>query len=350
MAGKQTFSKRDTSILKGIAMLAMVWHHALTNDPSLTYSENIAENGYLAFPVVIAQLCKLCVPLFAILSGIGMTYGYRQLQDHSPKKAAKYVVSHLVQLYSVWFVALVTTYISFAMNGKDYTYFYEDGIKSIIKCVIDILGIAGLAGTRTVIGVGWFMSAIVVYYILFPVLFWVCKKIGILAVALSYIPWIIYLILPGTPFHTDSWLFYLSAFMLGIVLVQKNYLDNLKEKAGVLPLIISFVVLVLAAALRIAIALPGDLFLAAALIFFVVELSRVKIPLFWDLLVFIGANSAYMWLVHGHIMHTYIFLDKPFFEFVVVTFFSLGTSLLFKNLGDLAGYSRLVKRIRDNLK
>ncbi len=350
MTASNGFSKRDTAILKGIAILTMVWHHTVTNNPALTYAQNIQEYGGLVIPVVIGQMCKICVPLFAIFSGIGMTYGYKKLEDRSWKQVSKYVLSHLVQLYSVWFVAILTTYISFAMIGKDYVYFYGEGIKSVAKCVLDILGVAGLTGTRTVIGVGWFMSATVVFYILFPVLCAICEKIGLLAAVLAYIPWIIYMIKPEIPMHTDSWLFYLCAFVLGIVVAQKNYLDKIKENKSPLVIVLTVLAVVLTAILRIAIALPGDVFLSAAIIAFITAISRFNIPIFWDILVLLGENSAFMWLMHGHIMHSYIFMDVLFFEFVVVSFLSLAVSLLLKKLQEVTGYLRLVKKVRENLK
>lgn len=52
----------DTSILKGIAICAMLWHHLFYENPE-----------YGLFVWHLALLGKVCVAIFLLLSGYGLT-------------------------------------------------------------------------------------------------------------------------------------------------------------------------------------------------------------------------------------------------------------------------------------
>ncbi len=58
----------DTSIIKGLAICAMLWHHLFYEHP---------EYGNTVFQ--LALLCKVCVSLFLMLSGYGLTMQYNKV-------------------------------------------------------------------------------------------------------------------------------------------------------------------------------------------------------------------------------------------------------------------------------
>lgn len=58
----------DTSVLKGIAICAMLWHHLFLLHP---------EYGYVVFH--LALLGKVCVAIFLLLSGYGLTIQMNKL-------------------------------------------------------------------------------------------------------------------------------------------------------------------------------------------------------------------------------------------------------------------------------
>lgn len=68
-------SLHDTSVLKGIAICAMLWHHLFFKHP---------EYGYVVYH--IAQLGKVCVAIFLFLSGYGLTVQFKNNVDIDAEK------------------------------------------------------------------------------------------------------------------------------------------------------------------------------------------------------------------------------------------------------------------------
>lgn len=58
----------DTSVLKGIAICAMLWHHLFYENP---------EYGHIVWH--FAMLGKVCVAIFLLLSGYGLTIQMNKL-------------------------------------------------------------------------------------------------------------------------------------------------------------------------------------------------------------------------------------------------------------------------------
>ena len=77
MISKNCFTKRHTNILKGIAVILLVIHHSFPAIPK----EYLHEQALLITQLVSAA--KLCVGIFAVLSGYGM---YMSYQKHLQKE------------------------------------------------------------------------------------------------------------------------------------------------------------------------------------------------------------------------------------------------------------------------
>lgn len=74
----------DTSILKGIAICAMLWHHLFYENPK-----------YGHFVWHLALLGKVCVAIFLLLSGYGLTIQMNRILDRSQNiiRGGKYAAS-----------------------------------------------------------------------------------------------------------------------------------------------------------------------------------------------------------------------------------------------------------------
>lgn len=70
-----SFTKQNTQIAKGIAILLMVYHHLFVIPERLNFSYFAIPNVFgFEIQSVIANFCKICVCIFAFLSGIGLYY------------------------------------------------------------------------------------------------------------------------------------------------------------------------------------------------------------------------------------------------------------------------------------
>ncbi len=67
-----SLSLHDTSVLKGIAICAMLCHHLFYQNP---------ESGYVVWH--LAMLGKVCVAIFLLLSGYGLTIQMKKLVTNS---------------------------------------------------------------------------------------------------------------------------------------------------------------------------------------------------------------------------------------------------------------------------
>ena len=156
------FDKRDTNIIKGIAILFMVLHHTVGlfyNSIDLNwYTQN--SKGIISLIVLLfSSAGKVCVPLLTILSGFGLAKSYNKYKSTQKRFASdiKFVLSHLIQFYSIYWVMLfLNTIVRYNTIYKFY-YFYGfkyDGIKNF---ALDFLGISKLFNSG---GFGdWFVSA-----------------------------------------------------------------------------------------------------------------------------------------------------------------------------------------------
>ena len=62
------FTKVDSLVIKGVALLAMMWHHCFLSDRADGYDISYwpLSHGQV---IQIASFLKICVPLFAFVSG-----------------------------------------------------------------------------------------------------------------------------------------------------------------------------------------------------------------------------------------------------------------------------------------
>ncbi len=90
-------SKSDTTAIKGIAILLMLWHHLFLN--TIAY-------GILTHS--LAVVFKVCVALFLFVSGYGLTKQYSQLEKPYFKSLFKFQVDNLLSMIfekAIWIMA-----------------------------------------------------------------------------------------------------------------------------------------------------------------------------------------------------------------------------------------------------
>lgn len=91
--------KKTTQMIKGIAILIMLAHH------------------FIVFPfcnlphvvILFGQACKICVAIYAVLSG----YGY----FFTKEKTIKYGLKKIWGLLQIYWISLFTLFIPAAMTG-----------------------------------------------------------------------------------------------------------------------------------------------------------------------------------------------------------------------------------------
>ena len=295
----KTFSLKETNISKGVACILLLVHHLFGNprDYGLFYNGLYIGNKLLISGV--SASAKVCVAIFVILSG----YGLSKSAEKSGKANAYFAYKHLVKLFfQYWFIFVIFVPLGFIF-GRDPIDIYGFGIRGIFNFLIDFTGLANIFCTPTMNGTWWYMGVVIILYIMFPIFFKMIKKSPYVSLAAAFAV-CIFGTAAGRWYHALlAWIF---PFVAGIYLAQSGLLDktvNLKHKGYVAT--ISLVSAILITVARYAVSgfvLRIDTFFALAIIIFTVSfLSYIKYA--GSLLEFIGIHSANIFM-----MHTFIYL------------------------------------------
>lgn len=337
------FTINDTNIVKGIAIVCMVVHHVFVNDAGLSI---LQPNGTDIYQI-IGSACKVCVALFTILSGYGLCASYKKF-NNIKFKSVRFVISRYIKLLSIYWPILLTSYLIILLfNGRGYfQILYSGNVPFVAQLIIDIFGLSKIFGTNSFIG-GWFLTAIIIMYFIFPLVNYLIRRFKIIFVLILYLPWVYYLICNDITMKTDSVIFYLCDFALGIYLYEYNILDKLVSYRKRFMILISLFIMFLAVFLRLIFTLPLDIFVAFSII--LVEIFAIrKINLLNDLLILFGKNSANIWLLHSLITMLLItyFSFSPVKLLLVALFLSLSVSLLVLNICKVFKIEQLFSLLR----
>lgn len=333
--GSYTF--RQTSIAKGLAAMLMLFHHLFyyfAPEYDGLYFYKITYEGQ---PLItyLAILAKVCVAIFLLLSGYGLYESFTRKFNNQYKfsNAIHYSLKHLWKLYSLyWLVLLIFIPICSLFFNKSISSVYH----SKNDFIFEILGVSKIFHTNTFNTTWWFMSIILVCYILLPFLLMGIKRfpimITIVAGSLVY--------MPQSWFNHSEINIWVYPFVLGMFVSRFNVLDKLgdlknKKYSGIIS-IIAFIVIIIIAFLRPQTQFYMDPYFGLAIIilcFFTIS----KIHGLDKILEFTGKHSASFFLVHTFVydvfLHKYIYsLWYPPLIFMMHFIVSLTLSFLIDSL------------------
>lgn len=346
-----TFDKRQTNIAKGIAVLMLLWHHLFYNDPerydrfvSMFYIGDIPLEAYLS------MFCKVCVAVFLVLSGYGLYKSYikyQSVQSHDGrlpvKKQFLFVKNHLLKLmFGFWFIYIIFVFMGLFFGRK----FYGVYDLNPIYCLIDFCGLARLFGTPTFNATWWFMSLIIVFYIIFPLLVKIMRYSPELLVLIASL----ILFLPFVPSMREI-KYYFLPFVLGMYISQINGFGriNLKLDTKVKSICVSVLMVVLTAGIRHYWFNDRNIFDSLFAVSIIVASFCVisKIPVLNTVLFELGKYSASIFMFHTFIF-SYYFKDLiygvkyPILIFLLLTVVCYIIARLLELLKQVVRYDKLV--------
>lgn len=176
-------SKHESSILKGIAIVLMLYHH-LFFDPAVSAADG-AIYGLASVDAVgcIVRFSKVCVALFVFVTGYGITRSIMRSESERidavtrTKAMESLFVRRLVKLllpfqymYIVaFFFCLIASCLLGIANSPEDVY-GQFGLVSFVYAFIDFMGLANAFGTPTLNGTWWYMSFAILLVCLVPLL------------------------------------------------------------------------------------------------------------------------------------------------------------------------------------
>ncbi len=227
------FSKDDTWAVKGFAICIMLFHHLfLDADRFKGYAINFAPFGK-TWVVCVAAMFKVCVSMFAFLTGYGLFLSYNKLMKnkHDGLTTDKWCLSRYIKTMSgFWFIYIVCFAVTMLIDRLPVIkYFKGNGlVKGTLYCLIDFFGMASLLKTPDMCGTWWYMAAATIFIMLVPVLCHVTKRTGwlpILVLALLYPRLIGRTYMGGTNAMT-----FVPALILGMMFANYEVFEHLGAK------------------------------------------------------------------------------------------------------------------------
>ena len=161
------FDKYTSQAMKGIAIVMMLFHHQYL-------SRKRFEGFTVSFApfaddtmIYMCSVFKICVPIYAFISGYGLYLSYRKKRSAPVRWTAGRLVKTMSGFWIIWILSAVIFQGMFGYVSKVY---FSGGsrIEGLAAMGLDFLGLHSLFGTVTMNGTWWYMSAAVIFVILVP--------------------------------------------------------------------------------------------------------------------------------------------------------------------------------------
>lgn len=310
------FTKDDTKMIKGIAVMLMLFHHLFTF-PERIFNDYVDLNikGY-SVSALIGSFGKICVMIFIFLAGYGI---YLSLLKDNEDNVMKKRISNLYKLFWQVFIIFVPICIIF---------------KKINFNIIDI--ILNFVGFKLSFnGEWWFLAPYIILILFSPLIFKLFKKLNLSgSIVLVIFANVICLeIIPIIQRNSWTSLLYgnqifqnihltlnlLSGFLMGMLCAKYDIISYFKNKYSnnYLYVIVSIFGLLVLFYVRLKLDYLYDYIYAPIFIIFVTIILSTKNKLLSNVRKFtikVGNESTIIWLVHSFYCYTlcqkFIFMPK----------------------------------------
>lgn len=294
--------KKTSQMIKGIAILIMIAHHFIVM-PFLDLPYLVTLFGYA---------CKICVAIYAVLSG----YGYYFAKE----KTIKYGLKKIWGLLQIYWISLFTLFIPVALIGG-----WEMTPWNLIVQLFGLLP-----------NLNWFAWYVFFYVFCMMIMPLLCKynvfrfKSSINLLIMIVVPYIFEVILYAMPnYETNtiihdlsSCFLYFPCFLIGYWIAENKMFEKFKKIKWLQDVLVCFIGIILIFTCRIVIDSLGgfllDIFYAPALIVLILNLfKKCNYLLIRKILLTLGKYSTGMWFFYAVFFSTYISTYfRPILEFV----------------------------------
>lgn len=306
------FTKNDTLAVKGVAIIAMLFHHCYTSKTDLDAYRIIYAPFVKGTVLRMSLWSKVCVGIFVFLSAYGITISLKELKKRRGDKR-EYIVFQTERriwriLSGFWPVYLFTAAGSLIF-AKESFQVYKRGMSGCINILMDILGLADLMGTPHFIGTWWYLSLALVEVLMIPVLYCFYLRYGtLILLGISYF-------LPAMlGVEITDFLRWFPAMALGVWFADSNLLFRIREYvipcAGkgatrALEAVLAPVLLILAYRLRFCAFGKNHMEIVDSItpliVILITYIFFCEVPIFTGFLQLLGKHSMNIFLFHNFI-------------------------------------------------
>ena len=219
-------SKGDSLALKGIAIMMMFFHHLYKApeeaDLSQISFEPFSDSKVSAF----ALSCKICVSIFAFISGYGLLKSFQKNINNNKTVIGWDLRRVLKTISGFWFIYWVVFIITMLIDRLPVKkYFQGSTTAGLLYLLNDFLGLADYFETPTLTATWWYMGAAVIYIFIVPIFYYMSRKIGFISilVLISALPRLLQVDYPG---GTNAYTF-LFPLVFGMLFADQNLFERI---------------------------------------------------------------------------------------------------------------------------
>lgn len=357
---KKGLTKNDSLAIKGVAILILMFHHLYCSADRFEGFDISFAPFSQGFVVNFAFFLKICVSIFAFITGYGLLKSISK-NKLNRKDVVAWNTSRLIKTMSgFWLIYVISFIATMIINRLPLTvYFKGSALNGIIYTVIDFMGLANFFGTPTLNSTWWYMSAAIVFILLVPVVYILSKKVGYLpiVVAVAALP---RLLNTGYPGGVNIYTFILPV-IFGMIFADYNLFEKISEKSpknNVLSYIIHFVIFGGISFLGFFISIKYDRTVAWELNYGVIPVAVIcfiryciaRIPILKNVLEFLGKHSMTIFLTHTFIRQNYLknfVYSKGHFVviFLVLAALSIALALVLDYIIKICRYDSLINKL-----
>ncbi len=216
----KSFTVRQTNILKGIAVLMLLVHHSLPPIPGEVLG---------AFEGVVQQsisLSKICVAIYAVLSGYGMYLSYVKREREGREKSIwRFSLVHIWKIYAVfWLAAGISIGSVVLLKGNFREIYGENPVRAFF---LDGMALSYLTGTPKFVNSWWYVTATLLYYALFPFCFRIVQRLK----EKNYILMAVLMEAVFLPQKVNSAAVYGTFFVFGMIFAERDVIERLLKSS-----------------------------------------------------------------------------------------------------------------------
>lgn len=358
---KVDFTKRDSNIVKGIAIIMMIFHHLFRlKEFSSGYSVSF-------FPFTIgrvAQLCtffKICVPMFFFISGYGLSKVYKRYIKEKHKNNNEFFIKRYLKIMpTFWFVMIVSLiYGQIMSNMVSKIFFSRSTSDGIVNILFNFSGLSGILRTTNFDNNWWYIGASLIFIFFVPMIYSFVKKSSWLTVGIGII--ILPRIIGISNFSTTTALPFIFTLYLGMLCEEKNVIEKVTSfeilNNKILNKIVRFILYIIF--LLILYIYSKDIsrdvmweihfgLTPLIVILFIKEFISI-IPFISDILESLGKHSYIMYLFHGIIItqHRSFLLNNRNFIIsgLILLIISYIISIVLEKIMTIIGYNKIFNKI-----
>lgn len=205
----------------------MLFHHCF-RDKNLFINYNVSFFPFNQdFIINISLTFKICVSIFAFLTGYGLMLSFQKLKNKyywNNKEICKWIFDRLIKtLAGFWIIALLSYIICQLVNGMTEKIFFKEGIiYGFFQIIINFFGLSKFFLLNDFNSAWWYMSMAILFIISIPLFVKLFEKYGHIKILIMAI--IIPRVISWSFGSVNNYIVFIFPVLLGMIFAEKNLL------------------------------------------------------------------------------------------------------------------------------